>query len=127
MSSLIRGSILAVAAVCLSLSGCSADDAAETPPASPTVETSPEVLPPVFIDGPTPVEAAVGDTLVVTSQGVVGVTTDNAEVLRVSQPTSDGSAEFNAGAEAIAAGTAILTVQGENADLYEVEVTVSER
>lgn len=66
-----------------------------------------------------------GDFLDVTTPNVTKVTTDNAKVLKVSQPHSDGSAEFNGGAQVIGKGTATLSVYGgiTNGVIYTVNVT----
>lgn len=85
------------------------------------------MLPPIEIDGQKTQEVAVGDTLNVISKGVTRVSTDNAEVLKVSQPRDDGSAQFNAGAEVMAAGTATLVVSGKKGELYSVKITAVEK
>lgn len=131
--------LLAAGAVALlALTGCStsmsspvtppSEPASESPTPSPTpTGTVTEVLPPIEIDGKDKqVDAAVGDTLDVITDGVTGVSTDNTEVLAVSQPRTDGSATFNAGAEVVGPGTAKLTVEGAGGDLYSVTVTATE-
>ncbi len=86
------------------------------------------VLPPIEItEAKKTVDVKVGDTLNVTTADVTQVSTDNAEVLKVSQPRDDGSAQFNAGAEVASAGTAKLMVYGAgDKQLYVVTVTAAE-
>lgn len=85
------------------------------------------VLPPIEIDGQKSQEVTVGDFLNVTSKDVTKVSTDNAEVLKVSQPRDDGGAQFNAGAEVVAAGTATFVVSGKDGELYSVKITAVEK
>ncbi len=66
----------------------------------------------------------VGSTLVVNTEGVTRVSTDNPAVLDISQPRDDGSAQFNAGATVVGTGSATLDVYGQgDAKLYDVKVT----
>lgn len=125
--------LAAGAAAVIALAGCSTSTSSPstpptTPPATPTASpTVTDVLPPIEIDGKkTEVDATVGDTLDVISDGVTSVSTNNDAVLRVSQPHTDGSAEFNAGAEVVGAGTAKLTVTGATGGDYTVTVTAIE-
>jgi hypothetical protein len=124
---------IAIGAAALALAGCSTSTTITTSSssASPLMSESPssstQVLPPVMIDGTkTSVDAKVGDTLDVTTKDTTKVSTDNATVLKVSQPNTEGSAEFNAGAEVLAAGTAKLVVSGSSGELYTVTVTATE-
>lgn len=88
---------------------------------------SPGVLPPIEITGQKTADVKVGDTLNITTTDVAKVTTDNATVLKVSQPHDDGSAQFNAGAEVLSAGTAKLVVYDKaDKELYTVTVTATE-
>ena len=102
-----------------------------SPTESPSVSPSPSgeitdpVLPPITIDGPGNESVAVGATLNVTTKDVTEVATDNDTVLKVSQPRDDGNAQFNGGAEVIAAGEATLTVTTSDGKSYDVEVTAS--
>lgn len=118
----IRPITVVAATAALTLAGCASEDGSTDDPSASAAQTA-ETLPPIEIDGPSPVEAKVGDFLNVTTAGVVSVGTDNAEVLEVSQPRDEGSAQFNAGAEVVGPGTAVLTVRGENEDLYQVQIT----
>ncbi len=83
------------------------------------------MLPPIEVDGAAKEEVSVGQTLNVITKNVTSVSTDNAEVLKVSQPSDDGSAQFNAGAEVIGAGNAVLTVSVKGGSDYKVEVTAT--
>lgn len=94
-----------------------------TTSASPTGEITNPVLPPIEIDGAAKESVSVGQTLNVITKNVNKVSTDNTAVLRVSQPSDDGSAQFNAGAEVIGAGSAVLTVTVKGGDNYQVQVT----
>lgn len=98
------------------LVSCSSDDSATTD------DPSAEVLPPVMVDGPESLNLKVGNTINITTEGVTEVSTDNPSVLEVSQPSDDGSAQFNAGAVVLDAGEAKLTVFGESGELYVVDV-----
>lgn len=86
-----------------------------------------DVLPPIPITKAEAITVKVGDTLNVTTPNVTKVTTNNAKVLEVSQPYSDGSATFNGGAKVIGAGKATLTVFGgiTNSEMYTVTVTAT--
>lgn len=85
------------------------------------------MLPPIMITKAEDVSAKVGDYLNVTTPNVTKVTTNNAAVLDVSQPHSDGSAEFNGGAKVVGPGKAELVVYGgiTNLELYSVSVTAT--
>lgn len=140
---LATSSLAAVLLVLPAVQGCSdaEDDAQgvatedegidETTTEAPEPETDPGaggddagVEAPIMIDGPDAVSATVGNALDVISDGVTEVRTDNPEVLEVSQPSDDGSAQFNAGATVVGAGEATLSVYGEGgAKLYDVSVT----
>ncbi len=84
------------------------------------------VLPPIEIDGQSSETVKVGDHLNVTSDGVTKVSTDNAEVLKVSQPHTEGQATFNGGAEVVGAGTATLVVSGKGGELYSTKITATQ-
>lgn len=97
--------------------------------ASPSESGSPiggNVLPPIEIDGQKSETVKVGDNLNVITDGVTRVKTNNAEVLEISQPSDDGSAQFNAGAKVVGAGTAKLVVFGADGKLYTVTVTATQ-
>lgn len=126
-------SVLLIGAVgVVALAGCSTSTSAPSSspttsapaPTSPTATSTPtDVLPPIIVDGTKKaMKATVGDTLDITVPNVKKVSTDNAEILKVTQAHDDGSAEYNAGAEVLAPGKAVLTI--ETAD-SAVEVTVN--
>ena len=83
------------------------------------------MLPPIEVDGAAKEEVSVGQTLNVITKNVTSVSTDNAEVLKVSQPSDDGSAQFNAGAEVIGAGNgdAIGVSQQANAPKHVNQIS----
>lgn len=84
------------------------------------------MLPPIMVTGHGDVQAKVGDTLVVTGDGVTQVRTDNARILEVSQPYATKTAKFNGGAKTISTGTAHLYVIGANGQrLYKAKIIVS--
>lgn len=98
------------------LVGCGGDDSTATDDANL------EVLPPIIVDGPETLTLKVGNTIDITTEGVTEVSTDNPQVLEVTQPSDDGSAQFNAGAVVVDAGEAKLTVSDESGELYVVDV-----
>lgn len=124
----LTGLALAACSPSTSAPGSAPSSAAAVDSPSPSSTMIGTVLPPIEItQARKNVEVTVGDTLNVTTADVTKVTTDNAEVLTVSQPRDDGSAQFNAGAEVVSAGTAELTVYGVGGkELYTATVTASE-
>lgn len=91
--------------------------------------TGSQMLPPVIVEpGQTEATAKVGDFIDIVVEEIVGTTiaTDNPEVLKISQAYDDGSAVFNPGAEALAPGTAVITVTSPDNTSYDINVTVTE-
>lgn len=85
------------------------------------------VLPPVIIpEGATSATAKVGNTLVFTVDDPVNtkISTPDTSILELTQGYSDGSATFNPGAKALAAGTAVVTVEEPDEETYEVSITI---
>ncbi len=131
----MRAFLVAGAVAGLLLTGCSTSttspavpptDASGTP-MSPQPTLPGQVLPPIPIDGQKKNETVkVGDVLNVVTDGVTEVSTDNAEVLEVSQPRDDGLAQFNGGAKVLAPGSADLVVTGEKGELYTVVITATQ-
>ncbi len=86
------------------------------------------MLPPVIV---TPEEQAttakVGDTIVfnVTDPTTTEISTDKPAILELTQGRSDGSATFNPGAKALAAGEAVVTITEAGGATREVVVTVT--
>lgn len=126
-------SVALAATAAVLLAGCSSDNSSSdtTSPSTSAASTeSPiggDVLPPVIVDeGATSATAKVGDTIVfsVVDPENTTISTDNPTVLELTQGYSDGSATFNPGAKAIAAGTAVVTVEIPGTAPYEVSVTV---
>lgn len=125
-----RKSILAVALISVvPFAGCS-DGADEQEviegPETSVADDGNQVVAPVIVDTDDPVTIQVGRAIDVTTDDVTRVDTSDDSVLEVTQPTDDGSAQFNAGATAKAAGTATLTVWDNDKVLYAVEVTVED-
>lgn len=95
-----------------------------TTDSSSTDDGSTSLEPPIIVDAADDVTVKVGGFVVVSTPNATNVETDDAAVLEVSQAYSDGSAEFNAGAEAVGAGSATMSVYEDDQLLYEVNVTV---
>ena len=112
--------------IMLALTACSSSSSGNGGSSSPTpASTSPSmVLPPIPVTKAESITVKVGQTLNVVTPNVTKVTTDNPKVLQVSQPHSDGSAEFNGGAKVVGVGKANLTVFGgvTNLEMYSVSV-----
>jgi hypothetical protein len=121
------------------LAGCSSSDDSSSEETT-TSETASEesggsmdggsqMLPPVIVEpGQTEASATVGDFIDIVVEEIVGTTiaTDNPEILKISQAYDDGSALFNPGAEALAPGTATITVTTPDNTSYDITVTVTE-
>lgn len=134
----LRPILLASAATAtLLVAGCSDDadenDIVDTPTTAgqsdsateqgATQEGSNSVEAPIIIDGADSISTTVGMALDVVTPNVSRAETDDDSVLDVSQPNSDGSAEFNAGATVVGAGEATLSVYQDDELLYEVQVS----
>ena len=87
---------------------------------------STSALPPVIVDTADDVTLTVGEFIDIVTLEADKATSSDPSVLEATDAYSDGSAEFNAGAEAKAPGTAILSVYDGDSLLYEVNVTVTE-
>lgn len=98
---------------------CAADEELEHGPDTAAL------VAPVIITGPDPIDVEVGAIIDVVTDGVERVSSSDESVLVVTQPSDDGSAEYHAGATALAEGDAVLSVHGVGDELlYEVDVTV---
>ncbi|NQU36794.1 MAG: hypothetical protein HQ526_04255 [Actinobacteria bacterium] len=119
-----------VAAVGILLTACSSDSSSSAS-ASPTssegssVPGGTGVVAPIQVKEGGDITVMVGNTLNVTTTNATDIDTDNPEVLKVSQPGTDGSATFNGGAEVVGEGEATLTVSGRSGVLYVVNVTAA--
>lgn len=83
------------------------------------------VLPPIEITAAGKKTVKVGDVLNIPVAGVTKVKTNNATVLKVSQPSDDGTVQMNGGAEVLAAGDArlvVITTDGK----FVVKVTATD-
>lgn len=121
-----------VFAVGILLTACSSDSSSSSSASPTSSETASEsgstgVVSPIEVKQAGDVSAKVGNTLNVTTTNATGIATDNPEVLKVSQPGTDGSASFNGGAVVVGEGQATLTVSGRSGELYVVNVTAEGR
>lgn len=108
------------------LAGCSSSDESATDTATSS-ETS-QMLPPVIITADQMDAAAVvGDMIDIVVDDPVNtvIAVDNADVLEITQGYDDGSAIFNPGAKALAAGTATITVTNPDGSTRNIVVVVS--
>ena len=108
------------------LAGCSSSDESATDTATSS-ETS-QMLPPVIITADQMDAAAVvGDMIDIVVDDPVNtvIAVDNADVLEIAQGYDDGSAIFNPGAKALAAGTATITVTNPDGSTRNIVVVVS--
>ena len=111
------------------LAGCSSSE--ETPSETSASEMSEEgsqMLPPVIIAvDQTDASAVVGDFIDILADDPVNtvISVDNPEVLEITQGYDDGSAIFNPGAKALAAGTAVITVTNPDGTTRNITVVVS--
>lgn len=108
------------------LAGCSSSDESASDTATSS-ETS-QMLPPVIITADQMEAAAVvGDMIDIVVDDPVNtvIAVDNADVLEITQGYDDGSAIFNPGAKALAAGTATITVTNPDGSTRDIMVVVS--
>lgn len=127
-TSLSRGAAIVAAALLgvSVLTGCSSSGDSS---ANQTASEGNQVLPPIILEpGQTQATAKVGDFIVVKADDRLGTTiaTDQPDILSVEQAYDDGSAEFNAGAEVLAPGNAIITVTLPDGSSYDIAVTATE-
>ena len=90
---------------------------------SPSVTASP-VRAPIIITKAETIAVTIGDVLDVTTPSAT-ITTDNAAVLKVKQPSTTGGTAFNGGADVVGTGKATMTVTSSafGAPTYTVTVT----
>jgi ABC-type phosphate/phosphonate transport system substrate-binding protein len=108
------------------LAGCSSSDESATDTATSSETT--QMLPPVIVTvDQMDAAAVVGDMIDIVVDDPVNTTiaVDNADVLEITQGKDDGSALFNPGAKALAAGTATVTVTNPDGTTRDIVVTVS--
>ena len=112
------------------LAGCSSsDESAAESTSSEMSEEGSQMLPPVIIGvDQTDASAVVGDFIDILTDDPVStvISVDNPQVLEITQGYDDGSAIFNPGAKAIAAGTAVITVTNPDGSTRNIVVVVSE-
>ena len=108
------------------LAGCSSSDESATD--SATSSEMSQLLPPVIITADQmDATAVVGDMIDIVVDDPVNtvIAVDNADVLEITQGYDDGSAIFNTGAKALAAGTATITVTNPDGSTRDIVVVVS--
>ena len=128
---------LSASAIALAACGSSgSSDESSSPAASSSATSSAsasesaiggDVLPPVIIpDDATTGTAKVGDTVVFNVEDPVNtkIATTDTTLLEITQGYTDGSATFNPGAKALAAGTATVTVTEPDEPVRTVTVTI---
>lgn len=116
------------------LAGCSAStsstpDAPASDAAASAGVIGGDVLPPVIVEPTaTTAEAKVGDTIVFNVVKLAGTTisTSTPDLVELTQGGEQDGAEFNPGAKALAAGTAIITVTNPDSSMRDVTITISE-
>ncbi len=111
-----------------SLAACSSGASAD--PTSTATPSGAQMIGPVMVEpGQTEVSVAVGRMVVfnVADPTAEMIATDNPEVLNVTPGRDDGSAVFNPGAEALAPGTATVTLTNMDTGATQVvSVTVTD-
>lgn len=111
------------------LAGCSSsEESSSETSASEMSEEGSQMLPPVIIAvDQTDASAVVGDFIDILADDPVNtvISVDNPEVLEITQGYDDGSAIFNPGAKALAAGTAVITVTNPDGATRNIVVVVS--
>ncbi len=123
--------ITAAAALALTgavaLAGCSSSSGSDTSSSAAPVMSP--VQAPVVLD-PTATSATmkVGQNLDINVTKLAGTTidTDKPDLLKITQGGSNGGADFNPGATALAAGTATITVTNPDNSKREIAVTITE-
>lgn len=113
------------------LAGCSSDSSsdAETTSTETVMEEGAQMLPPVIIEvGQTEATAKVGDNLDIIVEDTAGTTvsTDNPEVVELTQAKEEGGAIFNPGGKALAPGTAVITLTKPDMTTSTITLTVTE-
>lgn len=131
MNQPVRIAVIASAALisAAALAGCSTsiDDRDSSSPSAQVGGS--QVLPPVIIEpGQTQASAKVGDTIVINAADPVKTTisTSTPELVEITQGYDDGSATFNPGAKALAAGTAVITVTPAVGASYDLTISIAE-
>ena len=109
------------------LAGCSSDS--ESTSTETTSEENTQMLPPVIIEvGQTEATAKVGENLDIIVEDIAGTTvsTDNPEVVELTQAKEEGGALFNPGGKALAPGTAVITLTLPDMTETTITLTVTE-
>ena len=107
------------------LAGCSSTE--DTSGETTSSETS-QMLPPVIIAvDQTDASAKVGDFIDIIADDPANtvISVDDSSILEITQGSDDGTAVMNAGAKALKAGTAVITVTNADGSTREIVVVVS--
>lgn len=112
------------------LVGCSSSSGSASS-SSPAASATTGMLPPVIINiDETAATATVGDfiNILVADNAIAGTTvsTDQPDLIELTQAHEDGSAIFNPGGKTLAAGTAIITVTNPDSTTREITLTITE-
>ncbi len=127
-TSIIAAGSIALLGVAV-LAGCSSSSSPAPAASASAAASNAQVLPPVMVaEDVTTATAKVGDFIVIQVTKLAGTTiaTSTPDLLEVTQGGSDGSAEFNPGAKALAVGTGIITVTKPDGSSYDLTVTITE-
>jgi uncharacterized lipoprotein len=127
-TSIIAAGSIALLGVAV-LAGCSSSSSPAPAASASAAASNAQVLPPVMVaEDVTTATAKVGDFIVIQVTKLAGTTiaTSTPDLLEVTQGGSDGSAEFNPGAKALAVGTGIITVTKPDGSTYDLTVTITE-
>lgn len=126
--------VLAIAAVTVLgaavLAGCSSSSGSSSS-SSLAASATTGMLPPVMINvDETAATATVGDfiNILVADNAIAGTTvsTDQPDLVELTQAYEDGGAIFNPGGKTLAAGTAIITVTNPDSTTREITLTITE-
>ena len=123
--------ILAMALGVAGLAGCGDSsepaDQGTSPPSTSASATAGLPAPVIVEPGQDAASASVGETIVFNQEDPANTTisTDQPDVLELTQGSDDGSAQFNPAAVALAPGVAIVTIVAADGTTSTVTVTVS--
>lgn len=111
------------------LAGCSSSSSESS--TSPEASSSAQMLPPVIItEDQTTATAKVGDFLdiVVSEENLAGTTvsTDQPDLVELTQAKEEGGATFNPGGKTLAPGTAVIVVTNPNGSSRDITLTITE-
>jgi ABC-type phosphate/phosphonate transport system substrate-binding protein len=113
------------------LAGCSSSSEPAATDSAAASEGSSQVLPPVIItEDQTAATAKVGDYLdiIVSEDKLAGTTvsTDQPELVELTQAKEEGGAMFNPGGKTLAPGTAVIVVTSPDSSTRDITLTITE-